>query len=328
MRRLAPALVSLSIAACSPGQPRVHQGAVQPPAGQALTAGDAHSVVREETASAYCLGCHPGLDLNSHPLGVSLLAAATANPDQYVSPPTNPLVVVVNGEFVECTSCHDDGTAGFPFRTVAADLCTPCHDKGGAPPPPPPPGDVTAPTVGLTVPGGGPVRGVVPILASVSDDVGVVHTEVWVGVTPETADQLVPTTGPTEAGAVTATLDTTTLLDGTWWIVVRAFDQAGNVGSAIGSLTIDNTAPSVAITSPQDGAILRWATTVSADAFDPRGLASVSLYADQALLATFAAPPYTVTWVPARRSGDQTLRAVATDLAGNQATASIRVNVK
>src|SRR5512138_3763740 len=106
-------------AACAPEQPRISgqaHGGQPVPLVQALGTTDPHSVQRDVTDHSYCLGCHTNIDLaNSHPVGVSQAVAAADHPGYYDYPPSNPAFVLVQGEFVECTTCHDDGSAGFPF---------------------------------------------------------------------------------------------------------------------------------------------------------------------------------------------------------------------
>jgi hypothetical protein len=72
------------------------------------------------------------------------------------------------------------------------------------------------------------------------------------------------------------------------------------------------------------------AVPVVVNASDNVGVAAVNLYADGAFVGTDAAAPYEFSWdASAVEAGSQhTLRAVATDGAGNRAEASITVTVK
>jgi hypothetical protein len=410
--------------ACAPERPRVSGNAhSESNAGvvlQALESGaDPHVVQRDVTVSSYCVACHTGYDTNGHPVGRSLADAAAAHPGWYRYPPASPAIVLVNGAYVECSSCHDDGSAGFRSRTVLPEngMCSVCHDMGDgdvasptvtitspsdgatvqgtisvqatatddvsvdwvelwAGPPSSamtrvsslaisgsnvsislpfdtttmangpvsllvrvydtvgrnadstisvsvvnPPPDTASPSVAITAPAdGASVRGTISVDATATDDVGVVQVELWVGSSPSTADTLAGTVVPTGASA-TFSLDTATLLDGQTWCVVRAYDAAGNMGNAASSVLIDNTPPTVAISSPADGASVRGTTTIAATAADANALARVDFYVDGAFLATSTSAPYTATWEPPRRS-DHTLTAVATDLAGNVATSA------
>jgi len=108
---------------------------------------------------------------------------------------------------------------------------------------------------------------------------------------------------------------------------VRAYDAAGNVGSAARSVLIDNTPPAVAISSPAAGSVVRGVTTIVATAAD--AVAGVDFYVDGAFLARSTSAPYSAAWQPVRRSGFHTLTSVATDLAGNAATsAPVTVHAK
>ncbi len=84
----------------------------------------------------------------------------------------------------------------------------------------------------------------------------------------------------------------------------------------------DGTAPSVSITSPASGASVSGTITVSADASDPAGIASVRLQLDGRNLGpALTAAPYSYTWdTAAATAGSHTLTAVATDSAGQSST--------
>ena len=86
--------------------------------------------------------------------------------------------------------------------------------------------------------------------------------------------------------------------------------------------TTDRTAPSVAITSPQNGATVKRNTnvTVSATASDNVAVSKVEFYADATLLGTDTAAPYSATWKTGTRKGFQTITAKAYDPAGNVTT--------
>lgn len=123
------------------------------------------------------------------------------------------------------------------------------------------------------------------------------------------------------------TLDTSTFASGLHTITVRATDRAGNESEASVSVTIDNTAPVVTITSPTSGAVVSGSITISVQANDAiSGMASVSLYVDGQLQATLTQPPFnfplnTLPFV----SGPHTIMARAVDNSGNQADASITI---
>jgi hypothetical protein len=111
----------------------------------------------------------------------------------------------------------------------------------------------------------------------------------------------------------------------------RAWDKAGNVETTRSQLVqIDGGAPSVAITSPLDGATVKGIVKVTATATDAvSGAATVSFYANGVLIGTKTGAPFTMNWNTRKVSpGQYTLTAVAADLAGNTSTSSaIRVTV-
>jgi len=107
-------------------------------------------------------------------------------------------------------------------------------------------------------------------------------------------------------------------------VVGGPYTLTASGGGVMGTATIaivdhaDTTPPSVAITSPVDGSAIDGATTVTVDAQDDVGVASVAYSAGgQQLVVT--ASPWSVTWDPSSLpEGTYTITAVATDLAGNQ----------
>src|SRR5882724_2009507 len=103
-----------------------------------------------------------------------------------------------------------------------------------------------------------------------------------------------------------------------------AKDQAGNSASTSVTLNIDKTQPSVKITSPADGSIVTTAKLdVTGTATDPlSGVAKVSCNGSAAVL-TSSAFSCNVILV----NGLNTISAQATDVAGNVATANIKVTL-
>jgi glucose/arabinose dehydrogenase len=85
----------------------------------------------------------------------------------------------------------------------------------------------------------------------------------------------------------------------------------------------DPTPPTVSITSPAQGSTVSQVPTVSANASDNVGVASVEFFADGASLGTDVTPPYIVPWnTTTLANGSHTLTAVAKDGAGNQTTST------
>ena len=80
----------------------------------------------------------------------------------------------------------------------------------------------------------------------------------------------------------------------------------------------DDQAPTVRITSPDDGSHLSWPTWVRVDADDNREIADVLLSIDGVLLASDPVFPYRFVAIPSRyAAGSHTVSVVAVDSAGN-----------
>jgi hypothetical protein len=113
---------------------------------------------------------------------------------------------------------------------------------------------------------------------------------------------------------------------------VRSRDAARNLATSADFTfkTPDKTAPTVALSAPAVAAIVRGLVTVSAQATDNVGVASVQFKLDGVNLgAKDTTAPYSVSWntTPAA-AGSHTLTAVATDAAANSRTsAAITVTV-
>ena len=113
---------------------------------------------------------------------------------------------------------------------------------------------------------------------------------------------------------------------GTYTLTARATDDLGaTTASAASTITVaGNSAPTVAITSPTDGAVFAWKPTinVSATAGDTDGNVTVVEFRDgSTLLAQDTTAPYSFTWrnVP---QGAHVLTARAVDNAGAATTSS------
>ena len=121
-----------------------------------------------------------------------------------------------------------------------------------------------------------------------------------------------------------------TLAQGSHTITAKAKDGANNTASASISVIIDTTAPIVSITSPANNATLT-ATSVKINgtASDANGIASVVVSIDggSASTASFNATTGKWTLQTTLTDGTHTIKATATDMAGNKAMASISVKI-
>ena len=97
-------------------------------------------------------------------------------------------------------------------------------------------GDSAPPTVTIAAPAAGAtLSGVVSVQATASDDVGVTRVEFWLNNQLQATDTAAP---------YAWSFDTRTVANGTAVLQVRAYDAAGNVGTATRNVVINNTATS------------------------------------------------------------------------------------
>ncbi|HEX8536295.1 MAG TPA: Ig-like domain-containing protein, partial [Cystobacter sp.] len=187
--------------------------------------------------------------------------------------------------------------------------------------------DNTAPTTALGTPAhNASVRGTVAVSATASDNLGVDRVEFLAGTT---------LLGTVTTAPYGVSWDTTALASGSAvTLTTKAYDAAGNVTtSAARTVTVDPTAPSVAITSPANGASfsgLTFSTTLQASASDNVGVTQVVFYDGGSVIGTDTTAPYSVSWsLLGVSKGTHTLTARAQDAAGNVTTSapiSVKVN--
>jgi hypothetical protein len=111
-------------------------------------------------------------------------------------------------------------------------------------------------------------------------------------------------------------------------LTAKAYDLVGLVGTSAGvPVIVDNTVPTVSITSPTT--ILKpGIVQVSASASDNQTISRVEFYDGSTLIGTATTAPYSVSWdATALPSGSRTLTAKAYDAAGNMGQASRTVTV-
>ncbi len=187
------------------------------------------------------------------------------------------------------------------------------------------PADTTAPTVSITAPtAGSTVSGSVAIAATAADaGSGVASVEfrrdgVLIGT---------DTTAP-----YSAIWDASTASVGLHAVEAKAVDVAGNAATSTVSLSVlspsDTTAPTVAITSPTEGATVWGDVVVAANASDAGGVARVEFRDNGTLIGTDVSPPYTATWDSLTASAIvHTIEARAIDTAGNAANTTVGLSV-
>ncbi|HEX8704107.1 MAG TPA: Ig-like domain-containing protein [Myxococcaceae bacterium] len=182
--------------------------------------------------------------------------------------------------------------------------------------------DRNAPVVSLTAPAtGARVRGTVQLTANASDENGVARVAFYKGSSSYPYGTLI---GTDTTAPYAVSWDTTTSLNGSETLRAVAFDLAGNFREAAAvQVTVDNTGPTVAITSPGNGATVSLSTTIQATASDTSGVTQVAFYDGTKLLGTDTTAPYSLSWnLLLVTRGQHTLTARATDAVGNVTTSS------
>lgn len=178
------------------------------------------------------------------------------------------------------------------------------------------------PTVRLSNPSdGSTVTGTVIVSASANDDRGIASVQFLVDGTNLSAD----TAAPYEA-----IWETSSATDGAHTIHAIATDTAGQSTSAQVTVFVSNPVadapPSVRILSPEDGATVSGAVTISASASDDRGVGGVRFYVDGALLSEDGSAPFEAVWDSTTSGGGvHTIAAEAVDTGGQTSRAQVSV---
>ncbi|WNG35304.1 S8 family serine peptidase [Archangium violaceum] len=177
--------------------------------------------------------------------------------------------------------------------------------------------DNTPPSAALTAPAAGAtLKGTVTLSASASDNFGVARVNFYDGSTLLSSDSSAP---------YSFSWDTRTVSNGAHSLSVVAIDAAGLSSSSAVNVTVDNDwlAPSVSLTAPAAGAVLKGNVTLSASASDNVGVSKVEFYDGSSLLGSDSSPPYSFTWNSRNSAnGPHALTARALDAAGNSATSA------
>ena len=179
--------------------------------------------------------------------------------------------------------------------------------------------DTTPPSVSVTYPANGStVSGYVNVQASASDNVNVTKVEFYVDNVLRSADTSVPY-GWTN----------TNVSNGARTLLVKAYDAAGNIGTAMITVTVANviadvTPPAIFISSPSNGAIVSGAISIDASASDNVAVTKVEFYIDSLLKVSDFSYPYAYTFNTTNlTNGQHTLQAKAYDAAENTVSNTI-----
>jgi len=182
----------------------------------------------------------------------------------------------------------------------------------------PAPPDTTPPTVAFTSPAAGAItNGNVQVTATASDDYAVNRVEFYQGATLLFTDTSAPYSFAWSApgGSITLT--------------AKAYDDAGNVGTATVTFTSDRTPPSVSITAPAAGSTISGTVTVSASASDSSGISIVDFFMDGRYIGSDNTAPYSLAYSTVGWDGTRSFTARAYDLVNNSTlSAPVTVTVQ
>jgi hypothetical protein len=184
--------------------------------------------------------------------------------------------------------------------------------------------DTTPPTVSISAPSSSAtVAGTVSVLGTATDNVGVTKIEMDVdGAAVATA-----TSSP-----FSFSWNSTAVSNGSHSITVNAYDAAGNMGSALVTINVNNvvaiTPPSVTIAAPLTSTSVSGTVSVQGSASDSSGVAKIELDVDGTAVATATASPFSFSWNSASKTnGSHTITVKAFDPANNMGSASVTVSV-
>ena len=181
--------------------------------------------------------------------------------------------------------------------------------------------DTQAPAISITSPTGGTVSGVVAVDISYMDNVGVTRAELYVNGSKVTSDDTFP---------FAFSWDASSYGDGTYILVAKAYDAAGNVGtspSVTVSIGNDTTAPTITSFNLTDGMrISPTRQTISVSATDNRSVAKISLVIDGREVAIAYGSSLGYSWNTRKLAGGaHTVSLRVSDSAGNLTTRTVTV---
>jgi hypothetical protein len=185
--------------------------------------------------------------------------------------------------------------------------------------------ELVPPTVSLTYPANNAsVSGTVAVSANASDNVGVTKVEFYVNGALQATDTSTP---------YLYSWNTTSLAAGSYTLMAKAYDAAGNVGQS-SNVTVnvvnDTTAPTVSVTAPASGATVSGTVAIAATASDNVGVTKVEFYENGVLLSATNVSPYSYNWnTTSVANGSYNLTAKAYDAANNvgqSSTVAVTVN--
>ena len=188
--------------------------------------------------------------------------------------------------------------------------------------------DIINPSVSITSPtNNATVAGVISIVATASDNLGISHVDFAVDGAP---------IGTVVAAPYQVTWNSAGVTNGGHAVSATAFDAAGNHSMSTATVNVSNgcggcgdtTPPVVSVVAPADGSVLSGSVSVVANATDNVGVTQVSVLVDGTVIGTVYSPPYAVQWNSATvTNGWHTLTAIALDAVTNSGISAISVFV-
>lgn len=187
--------------------------------------------------------------------------------------------------------------------------------------------DTIAPAVSVASPtAGATVSGLVGVGVKASDGAGVKSVALLVNGTQVATS----TTGINDVFSFS--WNSTTVTDGSHSLTARATDNAGNAATssalsvAVKNAAADTLAPTVTLSKPTAGQTVGTSVSIAASGKDNVGMKSIAVYGDGRLLCSSTAS-VSCSWNTRKfvSGSNHTVSAVATDLAGNSASASVSV---
>ena len=185
--------------------------------------------------------------------------------------------------------------------------------------------DTQSPTVSISSPTGGTVKGIATVNVSASDNVGVSRVDLYVNNVLLASDTAAP---------FSFSWDTATRGDGAATLMAKAYDASGNAGSspsvsvtvANNTVTVvDSTPPVVTISNPKNGSTVSGNVAVAVGASDNVQVSGVSLYINGKLVAS-GSTSLSYNWNTRKApKGANSIQAVASDSSGNSTTSTIQV---
>jgi hypothetical protein len=183
----------------------------------------------------------------------------------------------------------------------------------GSGPAPAPGADTTAPAAFIATPAAGSILGgSAPVSVAASDNVAVARVELYLNTT-----KLATLT----AAPYSFNWNTTQVANGSYTLVAKAYDAAGN-GTQSNPVTIqvfnDASPPSIALLSPAPGSTVGGIVPVNMAASDDVAVSKVEFYLNGQLQGALAAAPFAFSWnTTLLDNGSYSLSALAYDASGN-----------